>query len=105
MTALKILEARIALAKQDRRKDDASIKLVKSSLWDIHFNPYIAAVRDYLNSLHYKDKTVETNLIIARLAFFDEQLLHELQDDLNGTLQQVKGPYLWLFGAQCLFFI
>jgi hypothetical protein len=97
MTALKVLEARIALAKQERRKDDATIKLVKSSLWDLHFNPYIAAVQDYLNSLYYKHNTVEISLLIARLAFFDEQLLYELQDDSNDTLKQVKGPNLWLF--------
>jgi hypothetical protein len=89
-TALKVLEARIALAKQGRRKDDAGIKLVESSLWHLHFNPYVAAVRDYLCNLMCKIQTMETNLFIARFAFFDEQLLHELHDDSTGILQQVN---------------
>jgi hypothetical protein len=89
-TALKVLEARIALAKQGRRKDGAAIKLVESSLWHLHFNTYVATVRDYLFNLFYKMQTMETNLFITRFAFFDEQLLHELHDDSTGILQQVN---------------
>lgn len=93
-TALKVLEARIALARQGRRKDDSGIKLVESSLWHLHFNPYVAAVRDYLCNLMYKMQFMETNLFIARFAFFDEQLLHELHDDSSGILQQVNALVL-----------
>jgi hypothetical protein len=85
---MKVLDARVTLAKEGRRKDDASIKLLESPLWHLYFNPFIAGVRDYLNDFHYKNYTTETNHIIARLTFFDEQLLHELHGDSAGRLQQ-----------------